>query len=188
VGLTPVDPYLLLVPLLLLHAVLGAFDTLVNHEWRARLPARPGAAPELSLHALRSLLYAVLFAMLAAAQWHGRWAVLPLAVSLAEVVVTSRDTVVEFRLRHIDALERVVHLALLLNTGAYTLLLGLAVADEDVLRAAPFDAWHAALGLAALGAAASGLRDGFAAAGRARADAPGAATPGRAAAVTPGAR
>jgi hypothetical protein len=187
VGVTPVDPHVLLV-LLLLQAALGAFDTLVNHEWRARLPARSGAAPELSLHALRSLLYALLFAMLAAAQWHGRWALLPLAVSLAEIVVTSRDTVVEFRLRHVDALERVVHLVLLLNTGAYTLLLGLAVAGEDVLRAAPFDAWHAALGLAALGAAASGLRDGFAAAGRARADGSDRATPGRGAAATPGAR
>ena len=34
----------------------GAFDTVYYHEWCARLPARPGAAPELKLHALRDLI------------------------------------------------------------------------------------------------------------------------------------
>jgi hypothetical protein len=37
--------------------VIGAFDTLYYHEWRARLPAQGApAAPELRLHAARDCL------------------------------------------------------------------------------------------------------------------------------------
>jgi hypothetical protein len=45
--------------------LLGAFDTLYYHEWRARLPGGvPGTAPELKLHGARDLVYAVLFGAL----------------------------------------------------------------------------------------------------------------------------
>ena len=48
--------------LLGIQGVIGAFDTLYYHEWKARLPARGrAAAPELYLHAARDFLYAVLF-------------------------------------------------------------------------------------------------------------------------------
>ncbi len=50
--------------LLALLGVIGAFDTLYYHEWRARLPGRRSAAPELRLHAVRDFLYAVLFGAL----------------------------------------------------------------------------------------------------------------------------
>ena len=37
---------------LLLLALLGAFDTLYYHEWRLRLPSDPSARQELRLHAV----------------------------------------------------------------------------------------------------------------------------------------
>jgi hypothetical protein len=173
--LIPAIPFEWVLPLLVLQAVLGAADTLVDHEWRARLPTVPGAAPELRLHALRSSLYAALFAMAALADWHGRWALLPLAVSAAEIATTARDTVIEYRIRTIDAPERVLHLFLLLNTGAYTLLLGLAAFSADRLVPASPDGWRVLLGLAAVGALASATRDALAARLRARTDGPQAA-------------
>ena len=61
-----------------LQGALGAFDTLYYHEYKARLPGGvPGTAPELVLHGLRDLIYAVLFGTLALeetrpAGWIGR--------------------------------------------------------------------------------------------------------------------
>lgn len=43
-------------------ALLGAFDTLYYHEWRARLPAlQKSADSELRLHAFRDFVYSILF-------------------------------------------------------------------------------------------------------------------------------
>ena len=70
--------------LLLVQAALGALDTFVNHEWRERLPHRPWAARELALHALRSALFAAIFAGLAWFEWHGGWAWVVLAVMVLE--------------------------------------------------------------------------------------------------------
>ena len=51
--------------LLALQGVIGAFDTAYYHEWRARLPGLGlQAASELRLHAARDALYAVIFATL----------------------------------------------------------------------------------------------------------------------------
>ena len=48
--------------LLAIQGALGAFDTIYYHEFRARLPGGvPGTAPELRLHGVRDLIYAVLF-------------------------------------------------------------------------------------------------------------------------------
>ena len=49
--------------ILLAQGAIGAFDTLWFHEWRERLPARAEARMELSLHAARDFVYAVLFAI-----------------------------------------------------------------------------------------------------------------------------
>jgi hypothetical protein len=167
----PFDPAALVVALLLVQALLGGADTLINHELRARLPTVPGAASELRLHALRSSLYATLFLAFAFADWRGRWALVPLAVSLAEVATTARDTVVELSTRRIDAPERVLHALLLLNTGAYTLAIALLAIGPDALALVPPDPWRALLALAATGAAASALRDALAARRRTRSDA-----------------
>src|SRR5260370_16761491 len=48
--------------LLGVQGLIGAFDTLYYHEWKARLPARRRrAARELALHAAPAFPYAVLF-------------------------------------------------------------------------------------------------------------------------------
>ena len=60
--------------LLTLQAILGGLDNLWHHEITERLPARRGAARELSLHAVREFIYAVVFFGLALSQPHGVWA------------------------------------------------------------------------------------------------------------------
>src|ERR687887_337649 len=66
--------------LLAVQGVIGAFDTLYYHEWRARLPARGRhAASELKLHAARDFFYGVLFATLSWIAWQGAWVLLLVA-------------------------------------------------------------------------------------------------------------
>ena len=113
------EPITVVLCLLLVHAALGAFDTFVNHEWQARLPHRPEAAPELALHSLRSAHFAVIFAGLAWLEWHGAWGWAMLAVMGLEYAVTMVDSVVEDRTRRLSAVERVNHMLLAINTGFY---------------------------------------------------------------------
>src|SRR5262245_48691267 len=100
--------------LLALQGVIGAFDTLYYHEWRARLPARgQAAASELKLHAARDFLYAVLFGTLPWLAWQGLWVVMLAAVILAEIILTLWDFIVEIAVRKslgdVYAGERVTH-------------------------------------------------------------------------------
>jgi hypothetical protein len=100
--------------LLAVQGVIGAFDTLYYHEWRARLPGRvPATSPELKLHAVRDFLYAVLFGTLPWLAWQGAYVLLLAAVLLAEIVLTLADFVVEIRARKalgdVYAGERVTH-------------------------------------------------------------------------------
>jgi hypothetical protein len=109
--------------LLALQGVIGAFDTVYYHEWRARLPARGGqAAPELMLHAARDALYGVLFATLPWIEWRGRWAFALAAVLIAEIVLTLWDFVVEVAVRRpfgdVYAGERVTHAVMGILYGA----------------------------------------------------------------------
>jgi hypothetical protein len=75
--------------LLALQGVIGAFDTAYYHEWRARLPGLgPQAASELKLHAARDALYAVIFATLPWFAWQGLWTIALVAVLVAEIILT----------------------------------------------------------------------------------------------------
>jgi hypothetical protein len=48
--------------LLGLQELIGAFDTIYYHEWKARLPARGRRATrELAIHAFRDFFYGILF-------------------------------------------------------------------------------------------------------------------------------
>jgi len=105
--------------LLVAQAMMGAFDTFFNHEWRERLPHQPWAAPELTLHALRSAQYTALFAGIAWFDWHGLWSWFLLGVMSLEYLVTIVDSVVEDRTRRLSAVERTNHMLLALNTGLY---------------------------------------------------------------------
>ena len=161
--------------LLAVQGIIGAFDTLYYHEWRARLPARGAqCASELKLHAARDFFYAVLFGTLPWLAWQGRWALLLTAVLIAEIILTLTDFVVESFVRKplgdVYAGERVTHAVMGILYGSMIASLipvliawsrlpdGLVAASPDVpgvLR------WG--LALMAVGVFASGARDLYAA-------------------------
>lgn len=163
--------------LLFIQGVIGAFDTLYYHEWRARLPARvPQTAPELKLHALRDFLYAVLFATLPWFEWRGLWAAALVAVMVAEIALTLTDFVVEIRVRKqmgdVYAGERVTHAIMGILYGAMLANLLQAISawwsQPTAFAFAPpqiseFLRWS--LTLMAVGVLLSGLRDLYAALG-----------------------
>ena len=161
--------------LLAVQGLIGAFDTLYYHEWRARLPARgTAAARELKLHAARDFFYAVLFGTLPWLAWHGRWVLLLIAVLIVEIVLTLTDFVVEISVRKflgdVYAGERVTHAVMGILYGAMLAFLipvmvswwrlpdGFAVATYDVP-----DMLRSGLAIMAVGVFASGLRDLYAA-------------------------
>ena len=113
---------------LLVHGVLGAFDTFYNHEWVEHLPSRPEASAELALHSARSWIFVVTFAGLAWLEWRGAWGWVALGLIAFEYLITLADSVVEDRTRRLSAVERVNHMLLGLNTGVYAAFVGLQVA------------------------------------------------------------
>jgi hypothetical protein len=58
---------------------LGAFDTIYHHELTETLAQRTTARKELAIHAVRALIYAILFIGLAFWEWHGALAFVCLA-------------------------------------------------------------------------------------------------------------
>jgi hypothetical protein len=157
--------------LLAVQGLLGAFDTLYYHEARARLVARvPDTSSELVLHAVRDVIYAIVFATLPWLAWQGWWAYALAALLLAEIGITLADFVVEDRVRRplggVYPGERVMHAVMGIVYGAMLAhlvpeLLGWAAAPS-ALAWAPVEA-PAALSwaLTAMGAGVllSGLRD-----------------------------
>src|SRR3954468_6595972 len=100
--------------LLAVQGLIGAFDTFYFHEWRAHLPAGGAqTAPELRLHAWRSFLYAVIFATLPWIAWHGLWTIGLVVVLIAEIVSPRAAFVVEIAARKplgdVYAGERITH-------------------------------------------------------------------------------
>ncbi|HEX9810777.1 MAG TPA: TIGR01777 family oxidoreductase [Burkholderiales bacterium] len=152
--------------LLVIQGVLGAFDTIYHHELRAALPQQPGAGLELRIHAIRSVLYGVVFAGLAWFAWGGVWLVVLGIIVLIEVVLTLWDFLVEDRTRLLPQSERVLHTVLAINSGA---AFGLLCLHAPIWWALPtglhpvFQGWQSVvLSVFAIGVAASGVRDAFA--------------------------
>ncbi|HKQ72162.1 MAG TPA: hypothetical protein VJ810_00445 [Blastocatellia bacterium] len=109
--------------LLAIQGIIGAFDTLYYHEWRARLPAGGArTAPELKLHAARDFLYAAIFGSLPFLAWQGLWALALAAILLAEIILTLADFVVETRVRKplgdVYGGERITHAVMGVIYGA----------------------------------------------------------------------
>lgn len=163
--------------LLAIQGVIGAFDTIYYHEWRARLPARgQAAAAELKLHAARDFFYAVLFGTLPWLAWQGGWVAVLAAVIVAEIVLTMWDFIVEIAVRKtlgdVYAGERVTHAVMGILYGAmlanllptlhhwWSLPTGLVAAPAAVPAALRW-----ALSAMAVGVLISGLRDLYAALG-----------------------
>lgn len=114
--------------LLIAQGILGAFDTLYFHEWRAKLPARcPLVAPELKLHALRDFLYVVLFSTLPAVAWCGSFAVVLALALCVEIGITISDFMVENVVRRdlggVHPGERFTHALIGINYCALVALL-----------------------------------------------------------------
>ena len=157
--------------LLAAQGVLGAFDTVWYHEWRARLPWRGRAASrELALHALRDFLYAIIFATLPRLEWRGSWAYVFVIILGTEIVITLTDFVVEAHDREVEGGERVTHaimgicygamLAMLIPTLARWSLRPTGFALTTIGIGAPL---RIALTLMAIGVFLSGVRDAIAA-------------------------
>lgn len=161
------NTHLLALQLMAVQGCLGAFDTLYHHELTEALPQQAGARRELGIHATRALLYAVLFAGLACWEWHGRLALVLVAVFAVEIVLTLWDFVVEDRTRLLPATERVTHTLLAINGGAFLALLALDVPAWS--GGATAWVWHphgwlsVFLALCGAGVGLSGLRDAAAA-------------------------
>ena len=167
--------------LLAIQGVIGAFDTIYYHEWRARLPARGAeAAPELRLHAARDFLYGVLFCTLPWIAWHGAWVLVLAGVIVAEIILTLWDFVIEIRVRRnlgdVYAGERVTHAIMGILYGAMTgylipvLIHWWSLPSGLVAASAPVPGilrWL--LTLMGIGVVLSGIRDLYAALGLPRA-------------------
>jgi hypothetical protein len=159
--------------LLAILGVLGAFDTLYYHEWKARLPARgPSAHSELKLHAARDFIYALVFCSLPWFAFQGLWAVGVSALLAAEIFITLADFVVEDKVRRplggVYPGERTTHAIMGIVYGA--MLANLAPVLLDWLRAptgliaspivaGPAAALRWALVIMGVGVFISGVRD-----------------------------
>jgi hypothetical protein len=163
--------------LLGLQGLIGAFDTLYYHEWKAQLPARGRrAAPELTLHAARDFFYGVLFGTLPWFAWKGTWTAVVMGVITAEIILTLWDFVVERTVRRelgdVYAGERVTHAVMGILYGAMlaslvpTLIAWWNSPTHLALEPAPIPPWgRVVLTLMALGVVGSGLRDLYATSG-----------------------
>ena len=163
--------------LLVIQGIIGAFDTLFYHEWRARLAARgSGTAPELKLHAARDFLYAALFGTLPWLEWQGLWAVVLATVLLTEIILTLADFIVERRVRKplgdVYGGERITHAVMGIIYGAMLANLlpvlwrwrQLPTAVTPTATAAP-EPLRWSLTVMAIGVFLSGARDLYAALG-----------------------
>jgi hypothetical protein len=156
----------LLPVLLIVQGIIGGIDTLINHEWIARLPHRPEARREIGLHVLREAAYGMLFGAFAWFAWHGAWAwVIGLLLPVI-LLVDACDEFVENKTRVLPQNERLLHFGLVLNSGFIIVVaLPLLVAWSELPAALqPIDRGMLSWILSALALAATGwaLRDFFA--------------------------
>jgi uncharacterized protein len=107
----------LLFNLLTAQALLGAFDNIWHHEITERLPSKRSASGELTLHAARDLIYAIVFLQLGWLEMHGVWATLLAATLIIEIVITMTDFLTEDRTRRLPPFERILHTVLAINFG-----------------------------------------------------------------------
>lgn len=153
--------------LLIAQAILGALDTVYHHELTVALPYRRGARLELSIHAMRSCFYGVLFLGIANVAFQGGWAITIALLFALEICLTLWDFVIEDRSRKLPAIERIMHTVLAINAGAFFAFYGaqlMAWSHLPTGLTAIDLGWRGwLLTLFAIGVTASGLRDGLAA-------------------------
>lgn len=113
----------MLLDLLIVQIILGAFDTLYHHELKEQLPYRTGAALELRIHGWRELVYAVVTLGLAWFTWGGWLVWAMMLLFLTEIGLTLWDFAVEDRTRKLPISERITHTILAINGGVFLALL-----------------------------------------------------------------
>lgn len=157
----------LFINLMIVQALMGAFDTLYHHEFKVALHRCPTARVELAIHSVRALLYGIVFIGLAWYEWGGYWTLVLITIVVIEVVLTLWDFVIEDATRLLPKSERITHTLLAINGGAVFLLLAIELPRWFSL---PTDFYSVDYGwkswfltVAAIGVALSGIRDGFAA-------------------------
>lgn len=158
--------------LLMVNAVLGAWDTLWYHEYRAKLTAKTATTrPELRLHVARDVIYTGLYGLFAFFRPEGFVVSLVIVALIAEIVLTLSDFVVEDRDRPaiggMAAGERVLHSLMAIVYGAMLSRLVPelfdAAAGSTGLRLHGAPGWLSIAALVtAAGIGASGLRDALA--------------------------
>ncbi len=157
---------------LIVQAVMGAFDTIYHHELMVALPSQPAARNELKIHAVRSVLYGVIFAGLAWFVFGGAWIAVLWAVVLIEVALTLIDFLIEDHTRVLPQSERALHTLLAIGGGVTFTLLALQTPAwwrlPSELAGADYGWLSWILTAAAIGVTLSGIRDGLAARALAR--------------------
>ena len=153
----------LLWTLIAIQIVMGVFDTFYHHELTERLAWRPSQRYELRLHGVRNVLYASLFLILGWLEVHGIFAIIVIAVLVAEIVITLMDFVEEDMSRKLPASERINHTLLAINYGAILVLLlpvliGWSMQSTGI-RSAYAGLLSVVAAASAVGAALCGLRD-----------------------------
>lgn len=108
----------ILLILIVVQGIMGAFDLIYHHEFLEKLPWRKTAAKELKLHGIRNFFYAIVFFSLGWLEWHGFWGWVFGLILVVEVLITLWDFVEEDMSRKLPATERVSHTLLALNYGA----------------------------------------------------------------------
>ena len=109
--------------LIVVHLILGGFDTLYHHEFKERLAWRPSQRKEVKLHGIRNLFYAVIYFCFGILNPSGIFAVIFIAILLIEVGITLVDFVEEDKSRKLPVTERILHTVLALSFGAILVLL-----------------------------------------------------------------
>ena len=105
--------------ILAIQTIFGALDNVLHHELTERLPSRPSARYELTLHSAREAIYGALFLILAWTEPHGILAAAVLVLLLIEIAVTIADFIEEDRSRRLPPFERVLHTILAVMFGAF---------------------------------------------------------------------
>ncbi|OUS30163.1 TIGR01777 family protein [Gammaproteobacteria bacterium 45_16_T64] len=103
--------------LVVIQALMGAFDTLYHHELKVCLPGKKSAQLELKIHGVRSVIYAFLFMILAWVQLKGGFTILLASILVVEIILTLWDFVIEDQTRLLPPLERITHTLLAINYG-----------------------------------------------------------------------
>jgi uncharacterized protein len=149
--------------LIILQMAMGAFDIAYHHELTERLAWRPAQRRELALHAMRNMLYAILFGVFGWFEPRGAWSVAVMTILATEIVITLLDFVEEDGSRKLPASERITHTLLAINYGAIlALLLPLLLdwaAQDTSLAPVRHGTLSAIATIAAIGVAAFGVRD-----------------------------